>query len=116
MPKSNDDLRELERLERGEMALLYRRRLGLSQEDFAQLYHVGLRAVIAWERNNRIDCPDFSAMLRPLSVGEVCFLYRRRSGMKVKDVARELGLTPYWVSQIERGRATADTLIGYWEC
>lgn len=116
MSADKHNLRELERITEREAMVIYRRRQGWSQTELARQLRVSMRTLTDWEYGRRGDIPDWRQQVLPLVDHEVVFLYRRRSGQKVSDVARDLGVTPYWVSRMERGREPVHTLLGYWEC
>lgn len=115
---ANANLRELERLEPREAFTIWRRRNELTQAEAARQFGVSMRRMVGWENGSRDDgLPDLRKKILPLANYEVCFLYRRRAKMLVSELARELRVTPYWVTQLERGRATGiDALLEFWEC
>lgn len=119
MSDDRDNLRELgDGPSKPEALLIYRRRIGASQEDAARQRGVSMRKYTGWEYGTRTDdCPDVRRRILPLTDAEVCFLYRRRSKMSVNALARDLGCTAYWVTRIERGRepSSVGTLLEYWE-
>lgn len=98
-----------------EALLIVRRRKGLNQMEMAKLLKVSMRRYTGWEYATRThDCPEVAVL--PLKNHEVCLLYRRRSKMSVKQVARELNCTPYWITLMERGQGNCSRLLEYWEC
>lgn len=52
--------------------------------------------------------------LLPIHPHEICFLMRRRAGIKQKDLAKTLGVSRYWVNAMERGSADCTALVNYW--
>lgn len=106
-------MRELEKLTAGERLLIERRRAGLNQSAMAERYGTGRKLYGAWERDE-CKCPN------PPNVGklqnhEVVTLYRRRAGFSRARVAREVGVSAFWVTQMERGQQPCDRLLEYWE-
>lgn len=114
MSKPDNNLRELEEITPAERLLVWRRRHGLSQEALAQQWGVSMRTLLGWEYGTREAVPKLPVL--PLGNGEVCFLYRRRAKVKLSKVASDIGVTAYWVTQMERGRANPQSLLEYWEC
>ena len=46
---------------------------------------------------------------------ERCLLMRRRAGFTQARVAAELKVCRWWVNKMERGMASCDELLWYWE-
>ena len=103
---------ELERLTRAERFLIKRRRDGLSQEDAAKRQNVSLHQWRQWERGSG-EAPEVE--LTELQTAEKCFLLRRRARKTLKTVADEVGVTEYWLGQMERGQEPCEKLAAYWE-
>jgi predicted transcriptional regulator len=49
-----------------------------------------------------------------VKLNEICHILRRRSGRSIAALATELGLTRYWVQQMELGREKADRLVAHY--
>jgi DNA-binding transcriptional regulator YiaG len=50
----------------------------------------------------------------PLTANEECYLLRKRSGLTQEQVAEQIGVTRYWLNQIELGKAASDKLEAFW--
>lgn len=118
MSDDPNNLRDLAPIMRCDAIVLYRRRLGWSQERLAKELGVSMRKITSWEYTEREDCPDYRPNVYPLKDHEVAFLYRRHCGVSVNELAFRLGCTAYWVTRIERGREPTHVgrLLEYWEC
>lgn len=98
----------------GETLFLQRRRLGLSQSEMARAISATRTKYGRWERDQeecRLACPP----LQDISDTEIATIKRRREGVTQKDVAKELNVSRYWVSQMETGQAGSDRLTKYWD-
>jgi DNA-binding XRE family transcriptional regulator len=93
----------------GELRTLVRRRHGLSQADYAREVGTSRNAL----RERELDGTP-SRGTTALMWHEWCWLQRRRSGVLSKDLARSIGVCPWWLSQMERGRASCVRLVDYW--
>lgn len=102
---STSDLDPHERL------LIARRRDGVSQADAATAFGMS-----AWEYRlaeaGRRPVPRIK--LGRLAPHEACFLMRRRAGMQRKFLAAKLRVSPFWLTQMERGKVNATRLIDHW--
>lgn len=108
-------------LTRGERALIHRRREGWSQRQAAD--HWGL-SLYAYRQCEDDDPPETNTdevvrswpkvALGRLEPHEICFLYRRRSGMQLQELADTLGISRWWLCRMEYGTAPCDRLHDYW--
>lgn len=98
---------------RGERRLIVRRRAGRSQREMAELHDVSLYFYRKMERDPRKGPPP-DLLGGPLGAHERLFLLRRRAGLAVRDVAERMGVSPWWVTQMERGTAPVDRLAAWW--
>jgi transcriptional regulator len=63
----------------------------------------------------RISNPtEFAETDVELSETEACFLIRRRLGKTQREDAEELGVSRFWFSMMEQGKAPHKTLVEYW--
>ena len=95
----------------GERILIQRRRRHLSQRAVAKDYGVTLHLYRKWEWDKKKP-PD--VILGELEPHEVFFLRRRRSGCSLTSFAEALGVSPWWLCQMEYGDAKIDRLAAYW--
>lgn len=102
-------------LTRGERRLIVRRRAGRSQREMAELYDVSLYFYRKMERDERSGPPpDLQMIGGPLTLREKLFLQRRREGLSIREVAESMGVSAWWVTQMERGSAPVDRLARWW--
>lgn len=45
---------------------------------------------------------------------EVCFVLRRRKGLKIYEAAELAGISRYWYNSMELGKANPERLINFW--
>ena len=66
-----------------------------------------------WESGKVTDGMPTPA-LRFLQAHEICYLRRRRAGITVYQMAEMIGMSRWWVIQMEHGEAPAKRLIRFW--
>lgn len=96
-------------LTKGERLTILRRRSGKTQAQAARGAGLSLNA---YRDREASEDPD-GRPLR-LSDAEFCYISRRRSGLTLDELAPKVELSKWWICQIEKGRAPAGTLLGYW--
>lgn len=105
-------------LTKGERFYLWRRRKGWTQIEAAR-HFLGKRVrrvdkVADWERGrDEAGCPEVILEDGPTR-GEVCAVYRRRNGLRIKDVARLIGVSSPTVIYMERGERDPRRYEDYW--
>ncbi len=99
-------------LERGERLLVDRRRRSESQVDAAARFDVSLYHYRGWETGIR-RCPHELA-IGLLESFEQCFIMRRRSGLRMGRIASKIGVSRWWVCQMERGEVDDRRLVSFW--
>ena len=98
-----------------EALLLARRRLGLSQREMAERLEVTMHVYRGLEKNGGATLRQLGlASLGSLLEHERLLLRRLRSGRRALDVAAEMGVSAYWLSQMEKGKASTSSLAEYW--
>lgn len=100
-------------LTKGEKLHLYRRRLGFTQIQMSVDYGVSLNEYRAME----MDMPEARTVyvsLGTLEEREVYTVLRIRSGLSREEVASEVGVSTYWLRQMEAGAAPLKRLQEYW--
>lgn len=97
------------RLTKGERLTVLRRRSGKTQAQAAKVADLTLNAYRERELN---EDPDG----RPLRLtpAEYCFVRRRRAGLTLDELAPKVGVSKWWICQMEKGRAPADRLVSFW--
>lgn len=100
-------------LSAGEKLTLERRRVGRSQREAAAAYGVSLYRYRAWEEDREGDQPTVHlGRLRPW---ERCYILRCRAGIPLKDAPARMGVTRWWLCQMEYGRAPlSPALLQFW--
>lgn len=97
----------------GETWYLRRRRLGVSQLEFASIVKWPIRYVKQVEAD---ETPLIKAGIKgAISTQEKCVIYRRRTKVTQKAVARALGVSRAWVNRMENGTEDCSRLVEYWE-
>ncbi len=127
MDKTNPDgyghyrvLRTFNKLTDGEAVHLYRRSLGHTQSELADMYNLWGKAIISnMEWDVEIGDPDLvqDALLyvsQGLASREYCIIARRRSYQTIKDAASRMGVSPQTLRHWERGHLGSKKLVAYW--
>lgn len=96
----------------GEKLLLLRRRKGLTAANAAKRSKATLYRYLRWERDIEKG-PHVS--VGKVAFHEKAFLLRRRGGYSVAAFAKRLGVSPWWLSQMEDGKAPDMRLRDHWE-
>ncbi len=102
---------QLKDITNGERLLLERRRHQQSQRQAASRHGVSRYRYRRWETDVE-DAPRVP--LQRLREYEACFLLRRRAGIPLHELAREAGVSRWWLCQMEYGNQPARRLLGYW--
>lgn len=105
---------ETSQLSEGERALIYRRRMRLSQKAMAKSFGMDRREYGIAEANGTIKLKGFMVVVEPLEPHEQCFIWRHRSGWTQQECADLMGITRYWYNLMENGRAPSDRLEAFW--
>ncbi len=109
------------KLNDAELLLLSRRRAGLRQSVMAASLGVGMRQYRRWEEG--VDAvPHSTAVLAGIPAVEAsgltdlekCVILRVRTGITRAKLARKIGVSPTWVTQMERGLVSGERLVEYW--
>lgn len=99
----------------GERFTVVRRRLGQTIAEAARAHRVPTHRASEWESGRRVDVPVLE--VDAIEPHEWCMITRRRQGRRLVDVAVALGVSPAWVTRVERGDASPGnvrTLVEYW--
>ena len=96
---------------KAEECLIYRRRNNLTQAQMSEIYLVPRRRYGEMEADGQIELEQD---VLPLTANEECYLLRKRSGLTQEQVAEQIGVTRYWLNQIELGKAASDKLEAFW--
>lgn len=106
-----------------EKLFIWRRRQGLTQKEFAALIDIGISTYERLERGAGRVRPEHIYVAKAaaagvfgwsLSCGEACTILRRQSELTQARVAKDLGVSRYWVHRMECDYATPDRLLTYW--
>lgn len=93
------------KLTRGEKIRILRRRNGISMKDAAKRHGLSMRQYRYVEEDVEgaplLEVPDIGE----LATHEELYIRRLRYGMRQADVAKQLGISRYWLGEKERGRA-----------
>lgn len=97
----------------GEKVFLARRRASMTQQEAARRHRVSLYTYRKWEKDE--EKPEVSLPnLRSLELFEKCLIKRRRSGYDAIEIAAEMGICKWWMTQMEQGEANVTRLAEYW--
>jgi DNA-binding XRE family transcriptional regulator len=96
-----------------ERLLIQRRRDGNTQPKAAAAMGVSEWHYRMIEAGNRPgSCPTVA--IGKLMPYEAAFLMRRRRGIKRSELAKMIGVSCWWLTQMERGKTTSTRLIDFW--
>jgi transcriptional regulator with XRE-family HTH domain len=94
--------------------MLHRRRLGLSKVAFADQMGVGVKRYRRWENGDEVFGGELP-QLGDLKIHERLYLYRYRAGISREKIAERVGVSPWWITAMESGRAPGERLRLWWE-
>lgn len=100
-------------LEAHERLLINRRKAEMTQVQAAEFWDVTPWVYRQWESGadtNNIPTPGIGR-ITPV---EACVVMRTRLGYSRKRLASLLGISPWWLTQMERGRIAATRLVNFW--
>lgn len=97
-----------------EKALVFRRRLEISQGAMAAICGVHREAYGQFERDEGRELNFPAPAVEPLEDHEKCFIHRRRSGWTQEACASRMGITRYWFNLMELGKAPCELLVKFW--
>ena len=100
-------------LTRSEKLYLKRRRMGLTQVEMSVDYGVPLSEYRAMEDGTIGVIVPYVA-IGTLKDTESYTIMRHRSGMSKTEVAERIGVSAYWLRQMENGAAPIKRLAEYW--
>lgn len=100
-------------LRNNEQFFIWRRRLGLTQGQAAQRLRISRYAYCLLERQGVVGVCVVPPQ-KNLTPVEKCTLLRIRKGMTQAALARKLGITRFWLRQMELGKGNPTRLINYW--
>lgn len=98
----------------GERLLIARRRLGESQDEAGARLGVSRYRYRKWESDEYTDPGPPRANIGALKPFESCLIRRRRAGVSLAELAEAVGVTRWWLCQMEGGDAPADRLVAFW--
>ena len=99
-------------LSAGLRLIINRRRRGLTQAEAAAKHKVSLYHYRRWEADEVNGVPSVDiGLLKP---HEKCYVERVSRGVSLADQAKKMGISRWWLRQMERGTANPERLISYW--
>ena len=104
----------LRNLSAPERLLISRRREGIGQSKAAKRWGVTEWQYRMWESGHTAIPAWVCWRMAKLEPHESCFIKRRRAGMKRTELAEEVGVSCWWITQMERGSVPCDRLVSYW--
>jgi len=96
----------------GERVLILRRRKEESQQAASERHGVSLYRFRQWESDEE---PAPKIAIGRLERFESCFIRRRRTGMPLHELAGLMGISRWWLIQMEYGKQASDALVAFWE-
>lgn len=99
-------------LANGLRLIIDRRRKALTQAQAAKKYKVSLFRYRAWEVDEATGVPDVA--IGVLAPHERCYVERISRGVSLAAQAKKMGISRWWLRQMERGTANPERLIAYW--
>lgn len=97
-----------------ERLVIERRRMRKSQGERARIYRVSVYEYRQWE-GGKVPPPTCAGeRVKGLEPHEICFLLRTRAGVSAGDLAKTLGVSRWWLTQMERGEVPIDRLVAGW--
>ncbi len=96
-----------------ERLVIWRRRGGMTQTEAAEFFRCCRNTYGRLERGeitSTMPVPD----AHPLFDNEQCWILRRRKGWSQEECAGYVGITRYWLNQIELGRENPANLVRFW--
>lgn len=102
-------------LTNGEKLFILRRRACNTQEREARLSELPISAYKKLENDEKCAYALKAGPVGKLLDYEACVAQRRRAGYTLDDLVEKVGLTKWWLCQIEKGKAPVDTLLAFWK-
>lgn len=104
------------KLQQYERLVIERRRRDESQAEAAKRYRVTLYEYRSWERGEGKVPARAGASVRRLEPFEECFIQRSRvPGLTAAHLAKAVGCSRWWLTQMERGQQPAESLVACWQ-
>lgn len=100
-------------LTQGERLVIDRRRRNMTQRQAAKRHGMTLYRYRRCEMDESEAMPPIPAIGR-LKLYEELRVLRVREGATVHNVAEDMGISRWWVTQMEAGKAPCDRLAEYW--
>lgn len=97
-----------------ELLYVWRKREELNQKDMAAKFGVSRVRWGKWERGEETPSVEVPLGVEDLHEYEKCALARRRTGATQGDVASAVGVSRWWLIQMEAGKAPGEKLTSYW--
>lgn len=102
-------------LSSGERLFLDRWRRGQGQRAAAKEYGVGLYTYRLWEEDKEAVTTDFDPpAIGHMTEAEGYVIMRRRRGLGTIEAAEKIGVSRFWLREMEAGRAPIDRLREFW--
>lgn len=99
-------------LTKGERLLLERRRAEETKPEAAARHGVSFYRYDRWERDIDNEAPRVAVGV--LEFREVSLIRGQRAGASVRDFAELVGVSPWWLTQIETGQVSDERIRSFW--
>ena len=97
-----------------ELLFVYRKRENMTQTEMAKQHNVGRVRWSLWERGLETPKIDVGLISAFLTDQERCVILRRREGITQGELAKSIGVSRWWLNQMESGCAEPKKLFAYW--
>lgn len=101
-------------LTRGQRLRIERRRLKQTQVEAASRYKVAVNIYRGWEHDDSVGHPSPNVSLGKLMTYEQCWVLRQRTDKTLEVLSSEIGISRWWLTQMEAGDAPVKRLRIYW--
>lgn len=98
-------------LSAAERSIIHRQRNDINQSEAAKRFNVSRRRFGEMEQRGEVD---WETDIEP-APHEICMVKRCRAGLTQSELAEQIGVTRYWLSLMECGKATSTKLEAYWD-
>ena len=86
----------------------------MTRKDMALDLHVSPSTVYNWEKGRKKVQTTPNKNLYTLTEREQFYLHRKIAGMTQAQVAKQLGVSRYWVILMEQGKVDGERFRKYW--
>ena len=100
-------------LEHAKLGII-RRRAGQTRKETALALQISPSTLYNWEKGRTTAKITIKENLYELTLREQFYLHRKMAGLTQAQLAKELGVSRYWVILMEQGKVSGKRLEEYW--